>query len=67
MKDPDMLGEIGEFLKMSKEQQDKSNFKNIIIDIYEKIHHKRNIDRFFYLYKLTNVKKDGSSMVLVKI
>jgi hypothetical protein len=42
MKDPDMLGEI-EFLKMSKEQQDKSNFKNIIIDIYEKIHHKRNI------------------------
>jgi hypothetical protein len=27
MKDPDMLGEIGEFLKMSKEQQDKSNFK----------------------------------------
>jgi hypothetical protein len=50
MKDPDMLGEIGEFLKMSKEQQDKSNFKNIIIDIYEKIHHKKKYRIDFFIY-----------------
>lgn len=61
MKDPNMLDDIGEFLKMSTEQQDESKFKNIIIDIYEKnLSQKEISDRLLYLYKVTNVKKDGS-------